>query len=143
MNCSRWDIQENGDAELLWQEVDVERECLDKLEEEMFERSKAAGIAGEWQWGLDAGDHQDAWDPYDGLPYHWIHAEQLENYEDNEKASDNCQCSEDVFRKKYSLTQLQVEPGPNFINIEKPTVLLAPGTKPRARPRKKTKNELE
>ena len=45
----------------------------------------AAGIAGEYQWGLDAGDHQDAWNPYDGLPYHWIHADRLEN--DDEKVS--------------------------------------------------------
>ena len=82
-----WDIQENGDAELLWQEVDVERECLAKLEEEMFERSRAAGIAGEYQWGLDAGEHQDAWNPYDGLPYHWIHADRLEDYDDDEKVS--------------------------------------------------------
>jgi hypothetical protein len=63
-----WEMQVNGDVNLLWQEVDVDRECLGKLEEEIFERSKAAGIAGEYQWGLDAGDHQDAWNPYDGLP---------------------------------------------------------------------------
>lgn len=83
-----WVIQVNGDAELLWQEVDVECECLNKLEEEMFERSRAAGIAGEYQWGLDAGDHQDTWNPYNGLPDHWIHGDRLENYDDEEKVSD-------------------------------------------------------
>jgi hypothetical protein len=81
-------FSENGDADLLWQEVDVERECLAKLEKEMFERSEAAGIAGEYQWGWDAGDHQDAWNPYDGLPDHWIHADRVENYDDDEKVSD-------------------------------------------------------
>ena len=45
-----WEIQEDGDVKMLWQEVDVECECLGKLEEEMFERSQAAGIAGEYQW---------------------------------------------------------------------------------------------
>jgi hypothetical protein len=55
----------------------------------MFERSQAAGIAGEYQWGLDVGDHQDAWNPYDGLPYHWIHADRLENDDDDEKVSNN------------------------------------------------------
>ena len=74
-----WEIQENGDEELLWQEVDIERECLARLEEEMFERSQAAGIAGEYQWGLDVGDHQEAWNPYDGLPAHWNHADRLES----------------------------------------------------------------
>ena len=83
-----WEIQANGDAELLWQEVDVERECLTKLEEEMFERSRAAGIAGEYQWGLDAGDHQDTWNPYDGLPDYWVHTDRLENYDNDEMASD-------------------------------------------------------
>ena len=83
-----WEIQGNGNVELLWQEVDVECECLAKLEEEMFERSEAAGISGEYQWGLDAGDHQDAWNPYEGLPDHWIHTDRLENYDNNEKVSD-------------------------------------------------------
>ena len=83
-----WEIQVNGNMELLWQEVDVDRECLTKLEEEMFECLKAAGIAGEYQWGLDAGDHQDTWNLYDGLPSHWVYAERLENYDD-EKVSNS------------------------------------------------------
>ena len=83
-----WEIQVNGNTEMLWQEVNVECECLAKLEEEMFERSQAAGIAGEYQWGLDAGDHQDAWNPYDGLPDHWIHSDRPENDDYDEKVSD-------------------------------------------------------
>ena len=55
--------------------MDVKHECLAKMEEEMFECSQVAGTAGEYQWGLDAGDHQDAWNPYDGLPDHWIHTD--------------------------------------------------------------------
>ena len=89
-----WEIQGNGDVKLLWQDVDVECECLAKLEEELFERSEVAGIAGEYQWGLDAGDHQDAWNPYNGLPDHWIHTNRLENYDNDEKVSDtlNLKC---------------------------------------------------
>jgi hypothetical protein len=33
----------------------------------MFEKSQQAGTAGNWQWGLDAGDHQERWNPYEGL----------------------------------------------------------------------------
>ena len=43
------------------------------LEELMFERSLAAGIAGYCQWGLDAGDHEDDWHPYGGRPSYWNH----------------------------------------------------------------------
>jgi hypothetical protein len=42
--------------------------CIVHLEEAMFEQSAAAGIAGLCQWGLDAGDHQERWDPYANLP---------------------------------------------------------------------------
>ncbi|KAF9473671.1 hypothetical protein BDN70DRAFT_816899, partial [Pholiota conissans] len=49
--------------------IDIDRDCLYQLEEEMFERSSRAGIAGHCQWGLDEGDHQ-FWNPYDGIPAH-------------------------------------------------------------------------
>ncbi|KAF8888733.1 hypothetical protein CPB84DRAFT_1662695, partial [Gymnopilus junonius] len=45
----------------------VDRECLWQLEDEMFEDSAHAGAAGNWQWGLDAGDHH-YWNPYEGHP---------------------------------------------------------------------------
>lgn len=53
--------------------VDVDKECLAALEESLFTRSKAAGLAGCYQWGLDAGDHQNRWNPYADLPFHWAH----------------------------------------------------------------------
>jgi hypothetical protein len=53
--------------------IDVDKECLERLEEEMFEKSSFAGVAGNYQWGLDAGDHQDGWNPYAGIPDHWNH----------------------------------------------------------------------
>jgi hypothetical protein len=56
-----------------WSEVDVDLLCLEGLEEQMFERSALAGIAGYWQWGLDAGHHQDGWNLYAGIPDHWNH----------------------------------------------------------------------
>lgn len=40
--------------------VDVDRECLSILEERLFN-------TGEEDWGLDAGEHQDGWNPYDGV----------------------------------------------------------------------------
>jgi hypothetical protein len=44
-------------------EIDVDRECLEALEEEMFERSEHTGVSENQQWGLDVGHHQDGWDP--------------------------------------------------------------------------------
>ena len=52
-------------------EVDVDKECLEYLEEEMFERTDRTGPSGNWQWGLDAGHHQDGWDPSFGVPKTW------------------------------------------------------------------------
>lgn len=68
-----WNIQ-FGAAPPLDIDVDVDRECLQRLEEEMFEVSEHAGVAGNYQWGLDAGDHQN-WDPYANLPEHWNHGD--------------------------------------------------------------------
>ncbi|KAF9533317.1 hypothetical protein CPB83DRAFT_903260 [Crepidotus variabilis] len=66
-------------------ELDVDRECLERLEEEMFEQSARAGIAGNCQWGLDAGDHQGGWNPYKGLPDHF-------NHHDREGSDGETQC---------------------------------------------------
>jgi hypothetical protein len=52
-------------------DVDVDKECLEVLEEEMFEKSARAGIAGHYQWGLDVGDHH-YWYPYSGA-WKWDH----------------------------------------------------------------------
>lgn len=54
--------------------VDIDRECISRLEERMFEQSAAAGKAGMEQWGLDAGDHYRRWNPYANLPPHWTHS---------------------------------------------------------------------
>ncbi|KAJ7687457.1 hypothetical protein B0H17DRAFT_1070306 [Mycena rosella] len=51
--------------------TDVDLECLSLLEEWMFECTDKAGIAGDEQWGLDAGHHQDCWVPYEGTPKSW------------------------------------------------------------------------
>lgn len=40
--------------------VDIDRECLSILEVRLFN-------TGEEDWGLDAGEHQDGWNPYDGV----------------------------------------------------------------------------
>ncbi|KAG0699217.1 hypothetical protein DFH29DRAFT_809348, partial [Suillus ampliporus] len=50
---------------------DVDLECLSVFEECLFEKSARSGSAGNYQWGLDAGNHQGGqWDPYAGLPSH-------------------------------------------------------------------------
>lgn len=51
--------------------VDVDKECLAYFERRLFERSSESGIAGFYQWGLDAGCHQERWDPWAGLPTDW------------------------------------------------------------------------
>ncbi len=58
--------------------IDVDRECIKRLEEEIFEVSERAGIAGNHQWGLDAGDNQ-YWNPYDG---YWHTGEREEDEEE-------------------------------------------------------------
>ncbi|KAJ7705174.1 hypothetical protein B0H16DRAFT_1295048 [Mycena metata] len=63
--------------------VDVDRECLGLLEQWMFESSDDAGLAGDEQWGLDAGHHQDRWVPYKGLPAAW--SSYRSGFEDNAK----------------------------------------------------------
>ncbi|KAJ7599632.1 hypothetical protein C8J56DRAFT_1019262 [Mycena floridula] len=44
--------------------VHVIWESVQDLEERMFEYSDAAGWARNYQWGRDAGTHQNNWDPY-------------------------------------------------------------------------------
>ncbi|KAK0477806.1 hypothetical protein IW261DRAFT_1420657 [Armillaria novae-zelandiae] len=44
--------------------VDVDMEALILLEMRMFDRSEDAGVAGNHQWGLDVGMHQDSWYPW-------------------------------------------------------------------------------
>ena len=65
-----WVAQLTGTPSILG-EVDVDRECLEQLEEEMFERTDRTGPSGNFQWGLDAGHHQDGWYLYSGVPINW------------------------------------------------------------------------
>lgn len=66
------------------QVADPELECLSILERQMFEQSKEAGVAGNWQWGLDKGDHQNRWVPYLRVPAEW----NLENRDESESESE-------------------------------------------------------
>jgi hypothetical protein len=72
-----WKAQFSGTPSVLM-DVDVDKDCLYILEEEMFERSARAGIAGHRQWGLDAGEH-DNWDPYTGSPSSFKHGDRIES----------------------------------------------------------------
>ena len=61
-----WVVQFMGTSDRLI-DVGAERECLEQLEGEMFEVSFQAGMAGNYQWGLDFRHHDD-WNPYSHLP---------------------------------------------------------------------------
>ncbi|KAG2342656.1 hypothetical protein BDR05DRAFT_963859, partial [Suillus weaverae] len=68
-------------------DADVDLECPSVFEQRLFEKSAQSGSAGNYQWGLDAGSHQDGWDPYAGLPSHWNHEGRNEgdpDYDENE-----------------------------------------------------------
>ncbi|KAF4618842.1 hypothetical protein D9613_009694 [Agrocybe pediades] len=100
-----------------WCDVDVDRECLETFEEQLFERSSFAGVAGHYQWGLDSGDHQDGWNPYMGLPEHWNHG-------DREGSDEECQV------------------GPHFIALKRPRSQSVDRSRPKARPVPKKKRRL-
>jgi hypothetical protein len=65
-----WEAQLTGKPKIL-KEIDVDKECLEVLEEELFERTERTGVSGNRQWGLDVGHHQDGWDPTFGVPKTW------------------------------------------------------------------------
>lgn len=67
-----WNVQlKSGDMGKKITSQDVDLECLRDFERRIFDATKQAGQAGYFQWGLDAGDHQEAWDPYDSVPEDW------------------------------------------------------------------------
>ncbi|OBZ71602.1 hypothetical protein A0H81_08563 [Grifola frondosa] len=97
--------------------VDVDKECLSLLEERMFTDSVETGRAGNQQWGLDKGTHQNRWNPYVNLPSQWSY-------------------------QPYEGSDSELQPGPEYSDTEvKPHI---PEKRPaavpvRPRPRKKPK----
>jgi hypothetical protein len=65
-----WEVQLTGSTTIL-KEIDVDKECLESLEEEMFERTERTRISRNWQWRLDVGYHHDGWNPSFGVPENW------------------------------------------------------------------------
>jgi len=65
-----WEVQVTGVPTVL-KDVDVDKECLESLEEEMFENTDRTGVSGNEQWGLDVGHHQGGWNPYIDAPKLW------------------------------------------------------------------------
>ena len=65
-----WEVQLTG-APTILKEVDVNKECVECLEEEMFKNMDRMGISGNEQWGLDVGHHQGGWNPYRDAPKLW------------------------------------------------------------------------
>ncbi|KDR68095.1 hypothetical protein GALMADRAFT_146583 [Galerina marginata CBS 339.88] len=68
-------------------DVDVEKECLERLEEEMFEVSARASVARNYQWGHDAGQYR-FWDPYVDFPEHRNHRDREGDDEELELGPD-------------------------------------------------------
>ncbi|KIK66734.1 hypothetical protein GYMLUDRAFT_238970 [Collybiopsis luxurians FD-317 M1] len=53
------------DGKVKIEPVDADLEAITFLDHAMFDRSEAAGFAGNSQWGLDIGMLEDNWNPYD------------------------------------------------------------------------------
>ena len=55
-----WNQQTTHPPDMIWKDwVDVDRECLERLEDEMFERSLLAGITGNYQWANWVNDFRE------------------------------------------------------------------------------------
>ncbi|KAF4620872.1 hypothetical protein D9613_000021 [Agrocybe pediades] len=80
-----WSVQCSTDVDGVLFDFDVDLNCLAYLEEEMFENSARAGVAGNQQWGLDAGDHENGWNPYADIPAHWVHNNRKEGKDERER----------------------------------------------------------
>lgn len=78
-----WNQQINNPRK---QACDIAKESLQRLEEEMFENSLRAGIAGNEQWGLDIGPVQRGFYPYLDLPAYMNDGKRVgEEYEDEKR----------------------------------------------------------
>ncbi|KAJ3563967.1 hypothetical protein NP233_g8597 [Leucocoprinus birnbaumii] len=68
-----WAVQRKADLEkgILDKQAasmdEVDRKCVADLERLMFDCRERAGLAGARQWGLDAGYHQNNWNPYEAF----------------------------------------------------------------------------
>ncbi|KAJ6601491.1 hypothetical protein B0H10DRAFT_1824052 [Mycena sp. CBHHK59/15] len=127
-----WEYQMTRPLSVL-RAVDVDRECLGAFEERLFEDSAAAGRAGNRQWGLDAGEHQDDWNPYCDLPAHWNHGDRHE--------SDTELLVGWPHRREIQALANVEQPGPLFAGSDNFTteaaVMPHAGERPRPRPLRK------
>ena len=83
-----WEVQLTSVPSIL-REVDVDKDCLASLEEEMFEKTDRTGISGNCQWGLDVGHHQGGWDPSFGVPASWDGKERVGSESEREVRPDH------------------------------------------------------
>lgn len=77
-----WQLQVSKTNSRSYGIVDVDRECIAAFEERLFECSERAGLASFYQWGLDVGDHQSRWNPFNEVPYDWDYHDYEWEYED-------------------------------------------------------------
>ncbi|ESK87120.1 hypothetical protein Moror_11896 [Moniliophthora roreri MCA 2997] len=93
------------DGSPLPQTFDVDRDSLAQLEQKMFDMSKEAGAAGNWQWGLDVGCHQDDWHPN----AHFLGEGQDNYYGNEEELLKGPQYALDKYTKKCEEHKAEVE----------------------------------
>ena len=130
-----WVVQLTGTPSILG-EVDVDRECLEQLEEEMFERTHRTGPSGNFQLGLDAGHHQDGWNPYFGVPKTWEGNFKRGKTRDGSETEIEVSSRFESFscRKLISCT---IQPGPDYIPFRTPTPEVDKRPRPKPRPSNK------
>ncbi|KXN93409.1 hypothetical protein AN958_00328 [Leucoagaricus sp. SymC.cos] len=90
----------------------IDQQCIEDLENLIFDETRHAGRAGTRQWGLDKGSHYKGWIPYNEFP-------------------DLPASSEDEQEWRDSIDDRWMDEGPNFVKWKKPEVPPKPKPKPR------------
>jgi len=133
-----WEAQLTGMPTIL-REINVNKECLEVLEEEMFMRTERTWSSGNWQWGLDMGHHQDGWDPTFGVPETWDEKKREGGESEHEVRQ------KPVRRSHYSCEFTQF--GLDYIYFKTPPLVLNTNnqirTRPKPHPIKKSKLSLK
>ncbi|KAH7874303.1 uncharacterized protein C8R40DRAFT_1171405 [Lentinula edodes] len=95
----------------LYERVDVDLEALQLLEKSVFDISEDAGVAGNQQWGLDAGSHLQNWNP-------WLEYGPESHCTNKREGDDEVECQH----------------GPDFIDDQKQHLINTFSNQPKARP---------
>lgn len=92
----------------------IEQLALQHLEEEMFDCRPSAGLAGNCQWGLDVGYHQNRWDPYSDISDEWKEGQIIDDYSHPDFEEYNAALTVSLCTFQYHMTNKFAQTGPNF-----------------------------